>query len=354
MLPRLKNSSGIILIVVVWILVILTMLVLGLGRRSSLELSMTRQTVGQLRAKYAAVGGLFYSIDKIRQDSEDLASGDTKYRCGFLIPEKKTPADLFKQVSIRDASFDIRFPVIEADGKTRWRYGLEDEEGKINLNALTAENYQVLSSLITLLGFEEDTAETIAASVVDWRDENHDVFDQPRGAENDYYAGLPQPLVCKNQPFDSVEELRMIKGMTPEIFRRIKPWLTVFPKNNRLLINFETADVLVLKALARNMTGAKSNTSIQDADSLADKMVEFRRGEDDQDATEDDRVSESTELNLNAKEMVVFLLMSNNRTKISNYLRLRIRGTDEVTRAVSSIETVVARENLAIVYWHRN
>ena len=41
---------------------------------------------------------------------------------------------------------------------------------------------------------------------------------RPAGAESDYYQGLNPPYYAKNAPIDDIQELLLIKGVTPEMF----------------------------------------------------------------------------------------------------------------------------------------
>jgi hypothetical protein len=58
------------------------------------------------------------------------------------------------------------------------------------------------------------TAE-LAASIVDWHDA--DSTTTPGGAESDYYMMQPEPYACKNSAFETLGELRMVKGATPDV-----------------------------------------------------------------------------------------------------------------------------------------
>ena len=51
---------------------------------------------------------------------------------------------------------------------------------------------------------------------MDWRDKDN--LHRLNGAEDDYYLSLPQPYKCKNGDFTSIEELLLVRGVTPEIF----------------------------------------------------------------------------------------------------------------------------------------
>jgi hypothetical protein len=55
----------------------------------------------------------------------------------------------------------------------------------------------------------------IADSIIDWRDTDEQV--SATGAESEYYQSLQPPYQCKNGPFETVEELLLVKGMTPEL-----------------------------------------------------------------------------------------------------------------------------------------
>jgi type II secretory pathway component PulK len=55
----------------------------------------------------------------------------------------------------------------------------------------------------------------LAAAIVDWRDTDSEV--SPGGAEDEIYQRLNPPYRCKNEPFESAGELRMVYGMDLEI-----------------------------------------------------------------------------------------------------------------------------------------
>jgi len=100
------------------------------------------------------------------------------------------------------------------------RYGLEDESTRLNMNILLTADKLIPDGGRTLLmalpGMEllEDP-ESIADAIMDWIDED----DEPReyGAEFDYYQTLQPPYAPKNGPLETVEELLLVRGMTPEL-----------------------------------------------------------------------------------------------------------------------------------------
>lgn len=95
-----------------------------------------------------------------------------------------------------------------------FRYGVGDECGKINLNALLSIDKTGKTAHAMLMALPKMTEE-IADCILDWIDAD----DRPRtmGAEDDFYAGLQPPYHCKNGPLNSLEELLLVRGVTPEL-----------------------------------------------------------------------------------------------------------------------------------------
>jgi type II secretory pathway component PulK len=98
-------------------------------------------------------------------------------------------------------------------GAGRFSYRISDEDSRINLNRATPEQLQ---RLLLELGVPQEARDIIVDSIQDWRDPNDE--HRLNGAESDYYEALPVPYKAKNADFDSVEELLLVKGVTPELF----------------------------------------------------------------------------------------------------------------------------------------
>jgi general secretion pathway protein K len=105
-------------------------------------------------------------------------------------------------------------PVREGEmGKSTYSYTILDENGKMNINTATR---QQLKNIISDAGIDVTEVDTIVDSIIDWRDTND--LHLLNGAEEDYYQSLDIPYSSKDGPFDIIEELLLIKGVTPEIF----------------------------------------------------------------------------------------------------------------------------------------
>ena len=118
------------------------------------------------------------------------------------------------------------------DGRPyRWNYAgsqlelrIVDETGKVDLNQAEAP---LLTALIQAAGGERALAEKLAAAIIDWRDA--DPLTQPNGgAEDPDYAAAGLPYGAKDAPFETVAEVEQVLGMTPALFARLAPSLTLY------------------------------------------------------------------------------------------------------------------------------
>ena len=134
-------------------------------------------------------------------------------------------------------------------GNPEKKPGLLDEERKLNLNTIDTDTLKAFFRLT--LGLKEKEIEALAESIVDWRDEDNDRHES--GAEKFEYLVLKKPYECKNGPFESIEELLLVKGMTPEIVRIVRPYVTVYGSGK---VNLNTAPGKVLNALGLSEGGA--------------------------------------------------------------------------------------------------
>ena len=103
------------------------------------------------------------------------------------------------------------------------RVSIQYEGGKIDLN--TASD-PLLRGLFLSVGLDQATSEALVDAVADWRDEND--LRRLKGAEEREYRAAGLPLGPKNGPFETVEELRQVIGVKPEVYRRLVPALTVY------------------------------------------------------------------------------------------------------------------------------
>ena len=110
-------------------------------------------------------------------------------------------------------------------GDTAVTVSVRGEAGYIDLNAAADA---LLQGMFEANRVSPDAAARLVGAIADWRDAD----DLPRadGAEAPNYRGLGPPSRPRNQPFETVDELRLVAGMTPALYRRVAPLLTVHSK----------------------------------------------------------------------------------------------------------------------------
>jgi type II secretory pathway component PulK len=114
---------------------------------------------------------------------------------------------LFSLISVRDADDP-------AASSQPYRFGMVDEAGKINLNALLQIDPTGNTATQMLMQLPNMTQDVVN-SILDWIDTDDNT--RQDGAENDYYSSQSPPYQCKNGPLDSLEELLLVKGVTPQL-----------------------------------------------------------------------------------------------------------------------------------------
>jgi general secretion pathway protein K len=140
---------------------------------------------------------------------------------------------------------------------------MEDERGKLNLNALaggaemrTAQMAR-LRRLFLLLQLDPALVDTLA----DWIDDNG--LPEPNGAESPYYQSLTPPYRAANMALQTLSELHLVKGFTADIVRRLAPHVTLYPaKSPDAWINLNTATAEVIQALDPRITRETANEII--------------------------------------------------------------------------------------------
>lgn len=283
-----KKAS--LLIVVLWVLFFLSMSAIVIKTYLLPKLEVVSRLKQAVVCYYAARSGVEYAIDLV--NSQLLEENYVA-----LNQDWANNADLFFQKKVGDATFSLETPVPSTGGGSSIRYGLVDEESKINVNFA---NTQTLKLLFELVGeLNEQISSELAAAIIDFRDEDDDSSDF--GAENEYYDAYDFGYGCKNDLFENIEELLLVRGMTQEIFLKVKDYLTVYGNG---IININTASEIVFLSLELDKD-------------LVKKLVSYRNGDDQISGTNDDNVFENISLVTNILSEKIGLLIEEHQ-QLSN------------------------------------
>lgn len=260
------NDTGIALFLVLWVLTLLSVIVGEFCHAMRTEVNITRNFKEETEAYYIAVAGVNTAISELlkarmrpRGAKEDEVEDEDRiaWRINADIPE-------------------IPF----AGG--RFKVDIQNESGKININRA---DRPLLRMVLDRFDLEDTEKDTIADSVLDWRD--RDKFHRVNGAEDDYYLSLPDPYECKDADFDSVDELLLVKGVTPEIFfGKLREMVTVYEEDDGDTKDSKkkkkSASKININAAGREMLLALPLMT----EELADEIMRFRKEKDFKSKTE--------------------------------------------------------------------
>ncbi len=195
-LRRVSGSErGVALLIVLWLLVILMIIVFSFSFMARTETTSTLVFKEGVEKRLVAEAGIEAAITEL-------------FRRTFY-KGQQTPSGIDDNVRVDGTLYGGSL------GSDAYTYRILEESGRININKLDDASAAILGNLLVNRGLSLEDADIVVDSVLDWKDQD----DEPRlhGAESDYYMALAVPYKAKNGAFDSVEELLMVRGMTPEI-----------------------------------------------------------------------------------------------------------------------------------------
>ncbi|MDX9972645.1 MAG: type II secretion system protein GspK [FCB group bacterium] len=293
-----RGDEGVALLVALLFVVLLSVIVVEFAYENEVESSFVSAQSEQFESEIAAKSAVSAGLALLAADAQ--LDSLTSNMGGLGGAQSTQVADALGGLGGQyDSLFDpwaMGVPYRQIN-KAVLQCAIADEYGKINLNALllntgqadgngltTGQNgetpqndsglpqgtddeammpetentilVETLRALFIARGVEADPTDAI----LDWIDADGD--SRSEGAENDFYQATDIPYSAKNAPFDSVEELLMVRGITPEIFFG-DPELDQLPLTELLTvrgqrrgrINVNTAPAEVLEAFGIGLGG---------------------------------------------------------------------------------------------------
>lgn len=180
---RCTNSSrGAALIVAIFALMILTALAVAFASIARTDVILAGNHRTRVQGMSAAQSGVQYCRALLVSDDAGVDSTNEDWA---LVQDQPIALDV--------PGFTVNAAVT-------------DESARLDVNTATRE------MLLRLPGMTEQAAD----SILDWRDAD----EEPRaeGAESDYYLSLPSPYQASNAPFETIDELRLVRGVDRQMF----------------------------------------------------------------------------------------------------------------------------------------
>jgi len=218
-----RKHSGSLLIITLWLISILSVLAVAIGRALSLEVRLTNYQIAREQARALAHGGIYLALQRLAadlgEDAYDWLEDDWA-----RFPQADAQADpALWIVPARDEAADAGRSV------SRVEILMRDEQRKLDLQTVPA------ATLGPLIASDE-----VAAAIVDYYDEDKDGVWEATVAEPLYYP--------KDAPVVALEELLGVPGMTAEVFNRLRAVTFAVPDAAVTTVNINTAEPEVLRA----------------------------------------------------------------------------------------------------------
>jgi general secretion pathway protein K len=208
-----SQSTGVAMIIVLWIITLLSVIAISFIHTMRTDINVVANSLTRVKAETLADAALERAIFELAkpQNIEGRWNADGSSR----------------EWIYRDTTVTIT---------------MQDETGRIDINRA---NDALLRGLFLSQGLVEEDALKLVDAIADWRDA--DAQKRLRGAEAPDYTAAGLNYAPANALFQSVEELKLVLGMTPELYTRIAPLITVY--SGQPGINEQIASRDVLRAL---------------------------------------------------------------------------------------------------------
>jgi general secretion pathway protein K len=206
-----SRQSGVALVLVMWLCVLVTVIATSFIVERRAEAMVVHNSVSLARAEAAADAG-------VQRGVMEMYRGDN------------TPGVWRRDGTPQSWAFD-GIPV---------RVELRDESAKIDINTAVDP---LLRGLLVSSGMNDEEANRVLDAILDWRDP--DSLRRPNGAEEAEYRAAGLTYKPANAPFQAIEELQLVLGMRPEIYRRLAPSITVFSRQGGVNTTIAGREVLL-------------------------------------------------------------------------------------------------------------
>ncbi|HSS65380.1 MAG TPA: hypothetical protein VLS27_13175, partial [Gammaproteobacteria bacterium] len=212
--PQVRSEGGIALIMVLWAVALLTAIAASYAFETRTEALLSANLIDKAKAEAAAEAGVRRAIADLLQDNDSIF--------------KNTRSE----ASLRFADADLRIAVVS-------------EHGRIDLNAAPdALIAQVAERALEARSAAEGvTADSIADSILDWRDA--DKTRRRAGAEDADYRLAGKTYGAADQAFVSVGELSLVLGIPLDVYRELSKYFTVHTRSSRVDPQAASKEVLM-------------------------------------------------------------------------------------------------------------
>lgn len=206
-----SSQRGVALVLVIWVATLLTVVAGSFAFSARTDTLVIRNSISMARAEAAADAGVTRAVwENYRIDN--------------------SPDQWRRDGAMHEMAFDDAIVRVE----------MRDESARIDIN--TASD-ALLRGLLVSTGLTDEEATRLVDAIADWRDP--DSLKRVQGAEEADYQAAGLTYRPANAPFQAIEEIQLVLGMRPDIYRRIAPMITVYSRQVGVATLAATREVLL-------------------------------------------------------------------------------------------------------------
>ncbi len=204
-----RKRRGTALIVVLVVVVMLSLAAYTFSQLMVSESRASRQFGRDVQSRQAAFSAVEY-VAALLSDPDDERTANTYHN-----PSAWAMVTLVEDTEEAGvASFSLVAPLENDPSAKKIRFGLMNESAKINVNEIVHLDLDELDQRSILLALP-NMDDHLADAILDYIDE--DTEPREYGAEDDVYSLLNPAYTAKNGPLETIEELLLVDGVTPEL-----------------------------------------------------------------------------------------------------------------------------------------
>ena len=223
-----RGQTGIALIIVLWITTLLMLIASSFIYAMRTDVHIVANSLARARLEAVADAAVQRGILEMLKSPQ--------------LPNRWTTDGVAQPWSYQGVAVDV---------------SMTDESGKIDINTVSDV---LLRGLFLAQGMKDEEVAAVTDAILDWRDP--DSLKRLHGAEEAEYLAAGYSYKPANAAFQSIEELRLVMGITPELFDKVAPLITIYSRQGGINPNIASRGVL------RALPGA--------TDALVDQYIALR------------------------------------------------------------------------------
>ncbi|MBT4760618.1 MAG: hypothetical protein HOO06_02875 [Bdellovibrionaceae bacterium] len=264
------SQRGVAILMAIFSMAVMVVIALEVSERATVEYLISSRGINQVKAYYSAKAGIDMGLLRVLLYKKANAAvgdklGDNKSALNMIW---NTPIMWPPQIPNNATGFTVdEVTKVKSESIFSGQYfvTIESEDSKIDINALGSGSKALAKAtkeqLLELLSKEVETNEAFAEehknddfeelinNITDWVDEDEESLTGT--SEGSGYSKFNSDLIPPNQPFKTLEEIKMVKDLSDDVYQLLKQNVTVYGAQG---INVNLADTKILTSLSPQIT----------------------------------------------------------------------------------------------------